>query len=79
MQSLRRQIKRGNAVLTFDNVTKSLQTVTRRGSEHESWRNALKNRMEYSEEIYMESVTMPLSEVDILRSTKRSISKRPKA
>lgn len=79
MQSLRRQIKRGNAVLTFDNVTKSLQTVTRRGSERESWRNALKNRMEYSEKIYMESVTMPLSEVDILRSTKRSISKRPKA
>lgn len=67
MQSLRRQIKRGNAVIAFDSVTKSEYVCAKRGSTEAEWRFANSNRMKFSEEEYLGYVTRPLIQSEIQR------------
>ncbi|MDR2920601.1 MAG: hypothetical protein LBV72_14710 [Tannerella sp.] len=43
MQSLRRAIKRGNAVIAFNHVTKRNEPVWRKGTELKQWKYALQN------------------------------------
>lgn len=57
MQSLSRAIRRNNAVLAFNNVTKQMNPVWKRGSTREKWLNAVKNRLSLTEQEYCESVT----------------------
>ena len=78
MQSLRRQIKRGNAVLAFNAVSKKVDVFTRKNTNSKIWNYAVRNRMEASEDVYMDAVTMPLSQSDIANSNKRFIHKKLK-
>ena len=69
MQSLSRAIKRGNAVLYFNEVTKSIEAVWKRGSTSSRWNHAEKNHCEDEETKYLQRVTKPL--------TKAFIDKQP--
>lgn len=60
MQSVRRAIKRGNAVMSFDSLTKQVKTVIKRGTEKKSWEYAVKMRMPLTEEEYCNSVVNPI-------------------
>lgn len=78
MQSIRRQIKRGNAVLTLNAVTHGLQVVQKKGTEKDVWRNAIRDRADASEQQYMDNITMPLSQKEIVESDQRHIFRVPK-
>ena len=45
MQSLNRAVKRGNAVIYFDSVTKDNKVCYKKGSTASEWKNALKDRI----------------------------------
>ena len=77
MQSIRRQIKRDNAVLTLNSVTKSLELVPKKGTDRLVWDNALRDRAEASEQEYMDNITMPLSQKEIIESDQRHIFRVP--
>ncbi|MDD3739405.1 MAG: hypothetical protein PHP31_08955 [Lentimicrobiaceae bacterium] len=66
MQSIRRQIKRGNAVIALNNVTHNFEIIQKRGTDVESWKFALKHRDKKAEKDYIDKVTMPLSQKDII-------------
>lgn len=61
MQTLSRAIKRGNAVLYFNEVTKSLEAVWKRGSTSNAWYHATKNCVKEEETKYVNKVTKPLT------------------
>lgn len=73
MQSIRRQIKRGNAVLALNAVTHGLQVVQKKGTEKDVWRNAIRDRADASEQEYMDNITMPLTEQEIFESKERHV------
>lgn len=77
MQSLRRQLKRGNAVFCIDSVNKIIDVVPKRGAGRERFMVSVKNRATVSEEVYMNAVTMPLSHDEIFNSDSRFVFKRP--
>lgn len=70
MQSVRRRIKRGHTVMTFNPIHKTIEIVDRKGTTNQQWQNAIHNRLEYSEFNYSNSVTMPLSKSDIDEAAK---------
>lgn len=74
-QSLTRAIKRGNAVIAFDNVSKTNTVVFRKGSTAESWNWATLNRNIEAETKQINEVTKPLSQMDIENSTETNIFK----
>lgn len=74
-QSLTRAIKRGNAVIAFDNVSKTNTVVFRKGSTAESWHWATLNRNIEAETKKINEVTKPLSQMDIENSTETNIFK----
>lgn len=74
-QSLTRAIKRGNAVITFDNATKTNTVVFKKGSTDESWNWAKLNRSIEAETRQINGVTKPLSQMDIENSTETNIFK----
>ena len=45
MQSLNRAVKRGNAVIYFDSVTKTIKVCYKKGSTEPEWGNVLKDRV----------------------------------
>ena len=51
MQSLTRAIKRGNAVIAYDGVTRRYEPVWRKGTEKKQWRHAKRNSMVNSKNI----------------------------
>ena len=54
MQSLSRQIRRGNAHIVFNNVTKSMEIVQKRGTSKTKWDYSVKNKMSLSEDQFCE-------------------------
>ncbi len=60
MQSLSRQIRRGNAYIYFDNVTKDVKVMHRRGTDRKTYNAFLKNRLLSYEQQYCDSVTKPI-------------------
>ena len=74
-QSLSRAIRRGNAVLAYDNVSKGTSPVFRKGSTARGWHWAKTNRSIESEMVYTENITKPLSKEDILNSKDRNTIK----
>ena len=74
-QSLTRAIKRGNAVIAFNNVLKTNTVVFRKGSTAESWNWATLNRNIKAETKKINEVTKPLSQMDIENSTETNIFK----
>ena len=77
MQSIRRQIRRGNAFIAIDSVTNSLQVIEKRGRSIDVYVNAMKYRSTDSENNYINIVTLPLSEKEIFKSKDRLVFKRP--
>ena len=73
--SLRRQIKRGKAIIAFDNLLKTNRVVTKKGSTKEEWRWALLNKNTNEQSKVYQLTTMPLSQSDIANSTKKHIFK----
>ena len=59
MQSLRRAIKRGNAILAFNNLTKGIDTVLKRNTPVKYWRSIQKWRIESEEKNYIDGVVNP--------------------
>ena len=55
MQTLSRQIRRGNAVIAFNNVTKSNEVVQKKGTPKTKWNHAVKNRLKFTEDEYCEN------------------------
>lgn len=74
MQSASRMIKRGNAVIAFDEVTKQNEFVAKRGTSKKIWAWAVKNEMKLTEHEYRESITDPLTHEMVEKSTKRNIT-----
>lgn len=74
-QSVTRAIRRGNAVIAFDSVSKTNNLVYKKGSTKEQWRLANKNRSIIAETNEINSVTKPLSQDDIENSDSRNIIK----
>lgn len=60
MQSLRRMIKRGNAHLVYAEATKTLETVTKRGTPSAYWRFITHRFDQKAEDNYKQMVTRPL-------------------
>lgn len=50
MQSLSRQIRRGNAHIVFNNVTNTMEIVEKRGTNKKKWDYTVKNAMSATEE-----------------------------
>jgi hypothetical protein len=61
MQSVRRQIRRTRAVVTFNGVERRVEIVCRRGTPAGVWRWAIRNRLLDQEARYCEQVTGPLT------------------
>lgn len=62
--------------MMFNAVTKGVDLVTKRNTKSEYWGYAVRNRMESSEDDLMRSITMPLSQEDVLKSKERFVYKR---
>jgi cell wall assembly regulator SMI1 len=77
MQSTRRQIKRGGAVIAFNNVSKSAEIITKKHTSSRMWNGAVKNRMLHAEDEYIGSVTNPLTHEQILNAEKRVVCDIP--
>lgn len=65
MQSLRRQLRRGNAVFIRNFITNGIDIVTKRGSEFKYWNWAVSKSSKIDSDNYIENVTEPLCEEDI--------------
>lgn len=65
MQSLRRQLRRGNAVFIRNLITNGIDLVTKRGSEFKYWNWAVSKSSKIASDNYIENVTEPLYEEDI--------------
>jgi hypothetical protein len=61
-------MRRGNAGLVFDSVTKSAGFCAKRGTGRGAWNWAMKNRLPETEERYTEQVTKPLTKAFIDRN-----------
>nr|DAU75400.1 MAG TPA: hypothetical protein [Caudoviricetes sp.] len=60
MQSLSRQIRRGNAYIYLDNVTKTVEVMQKRGTYRAFYRRMQINRLPEHEREYCERVTKPI-------------------
>lgn len=60
MQSLSRQIRRGNAYFYFDNVTKTVEVMQKRGTSRSLYLGMQNNRLPEREREYWETVTKPI-------------------
>lgn len=60
MQSLSRAIRRGQAYIYFDNVTKTIEVMRKRGTNRAIFRAFQKNRLTGYEQRYCEGVTKPI-------------------
>lgn len=60
MQSLSRQIRRGNAYFYFDNVTKTVEVMQKRGTSRLLYLRMQGNRLPEREREYCETVTKPI-------------------
>lgn len=60
MQSLSRQIRRGNAYIYFDNMTKDVKVMQKRGTNRKTYKAFLKNRLLDYEQRYCDNVTKPI-------------------
>ena len=60
MQSLRRQIKRGNAVIVKNTVTNQMEVVTQKGTERNIWNRSKRERSIEFEKMYDLRIVQPL-------------------
>lgn len=60
MQSLSRQIRRGNAYIYLDNATKTVEVMQKRGTYRALYRRMQINRLPEHEREYCERVTKPI-------------------
>jgi hypothetical protein len=60
MQSLTRQIRRGNAYIYYDNVTKNMEVMQKRGCDRRLWWGMMKNRDVDFENRYCDGIVKPI-------------------
>ena len=60
MQSLRRQIKRGNAVIVKNTVTNQMEVITKKGTQRKIWNRSKRERSIEFEEMYDLRIVQPL-------------------
>lgn len=60
MQGLSRQLRQGNAYLYFDNVTKTVEVMQKRGTSRVLYCRMQINRLPEHEREYCEQVTTPI-------------------
>jgi len=73
--SLRRQIKRGKAIIVFDNVVKQNKIVLKKGTPRSIWDWSVKNKNTEEQDRQNALITIPILQSDILKSTKKHIFK----
>ena len=66
-QSLSRAIRRGNAVLYFNNITKSTEMIWKKGEPRVRWDFALRNRDTVGESFSLNNVVRPIDSKRILK------------
>lgn len=59
MQSVSRALRRGNAVMILDSVSKRIETVFKKGTESNIWSLSVSNKLEYSMQNYCDNVGKP--------------------
>lgn len=60
MQSLTHQLKRGNAIIIFDNVFKRLESIAKRGTQAKLWKSSQKNRKMSAEREHILAAQKPI-------------------
>lgn len=60
MQSLSRQLRRGNAYIYFNNVTNTVEIMWKKGTDRKFYHSFLRNRLKDSEQRYCDTVTKPI-------------------
>lgn len=71
MQSIRRMILRGNAVMLLNNVTKAPELIIRKEVSKKVWAFAVRNRLVEAELRYVGSITVPLTKDDLYNAPKK--------
>ena len=72
MQSLSRKLRRNNAFMTFNAVTKQVEIVERKGTNNYANRMK-KERFETLEDNFLKEVTKPLTRMQVRNSTQRQV------
>ena len=72
MQSLSRKLRRNNAFMTFNAVTKEVEIVERKGTSNYANRMK-KERIETLEDNFLKEVTKPLTRMQVRESTQRQV------
>jgi len=72
MQSLSRQLRRGNAVIAVDGITKQSRPVVKRGTPYISWRHALRTRDEETERMYIAGVVRTVKSNKVVKHPHKS-------
>lgn len=73
MQSLSRALRRGSAVLVFNQVTKAVEPVWRKNTTRERWSYAKRDKLEATADNYCENVTKPLTQKGISNAQTKGI------
>lgn len=71
MQSTRRKLLRGNAVMVISEVTKRPEIIEKKGSTKEVWNHALKNQAKETMFAYCQSITKPITKAMILKAEQK--------
>lgn len=73
MQSLSRALRRGSAVLVFNQITKTVEPVCRKNTTRKRWSCAKRDKLEATVDNYCENVTQPLTQKDIIHAQNKGI------
>lgn len=73
MQSVSRALRRGNAVMILDSVSKRIETVFKKGTESKICNWSVRNKLEYSMQNYCDNVSKPF-----IRDGEKVIKRRRK-
>jgi hypothetical protein len=73
MQSLSRALRRGSAVLVFNQITKAVEPVWRKNTTRERWAYAKRDKLEATADKYCEGITKPLTQKDILNARDKGV------
>jgi hypothetical protein len=78
MQSLSRQLKRGNAMIIFDSILKQLERIPKRGTSVKFWKSNKKNQMlEEEKNVILTSPKPIVGKVGRKKEWASPTSKRP--
>lgn len=74
MQSVSRRLRRGNAVITFSEITKQNELIDKKGTEAKLWKHAVRNQLKEAAISYCLSITKPIT-ADIIEKAREKKKK----